>query len=103
MLRAGEDPLGSSRPHGGAVGRGDVGEDGGAEEHRSGVVGPLVVIDPCTIYGIICAVVDVVVAVQQSNPRHPVVRLLRPVAVGAIARVSCETCGELEKAAVRDG
>ena len=65
MLRAGQETLGSCRPEGGAVGRGgDVGEDGGAEEHRSCVVGPLVVIDTGAIYGVVCAVVDVVVAIQ---------------------------------------
>ena len=66
MLRGGEEPLGASRPDGCAVavvGRGDVGQDGGAEEYRSGVVGPLVVIDACAVYGIVGAVVDVVVTV----------------------------------------
>ncbi len=102
MLRASEDPLGSICPDGGAVRR-DVGEDGAAEEHRSGVVGPLVVIDTCAIDGVVCAVVNVIVAIQQPNPCHPVVRLLGPVAVGAITCVSCQTCGELEKPAVGDG
>ena len=57
-------------------------------------------IDTGAVYSVVCAVVDVVIGIQQPNPRRPVVRFLRPVAVGAISRVSCETGSELEEAAV---
>ena len=60
-------------------------------------------VDTGAIYRVVCAIVDVIVAIQQTYPRHPVVGLFGPVAVRAVACVSGETGGELEKAAVRDG
>ena len=103
MLRAVKETLSSCRPDGGVVGGGDVGEEGGAEEHGCGIVRPLVVIDTGAVHRVTRAIIDVVVAVHQPNPRHPVVRLLRPVAVGAIPRIASQTRGELEEAAVRNG
>ena len=103
-LGAVQDALGSGGPdgRGGAVG-GDVGHYGGAEEHRCDVVGPLVADDAGAIPGVVGAVVDVVVgAVYQSDPGHPVIGLLGPVAVRAVSRVSSQARGELEEGAIGD-
>ncbi len=102
MLRGGEDALGSSRPDGGAGGR-DVGEDGGAEEHCCGIIGPLIVVDAGAVCVVVGTVVDVVVAVYQPDARHPVICLLGPVAVGAVSRIASQARGELEEGAVGDG
>ena len=104
ILGAVEDALGSRSPDGrGAAvgGRGYVGHDGGAEEHRGDVVGPLVANDAGAVPGVVGAVVDIVaVAVYQSDPCHPVIRLLGPVAVRAVSSVSSQARGELEEGAV---
>ena len=62
-----------------------------------------VVVDTGAVYRIVCAVVHVVVAIQQPYPRHPVVGFFGPVAIRAVTCVSGETGGELEETAVRDG
>ena len=102
--------MGSGRPDGrGAVvggaggGGGYVGHYGGAEEHRCDVVGPLVADDAGAVPGVVGAVVNiVVVAVYQSDPGHPVICLLGPVAVRAVSCVSSQARGELEEGAVGD-
>ena len=103
MGSGGPDGGGGAVGGGGCGGGGHVGHDGGAEEHRCDVVGPLVADDAGAVPGVVGAVVDVVVgAVYQSDPGHPVICLLGPVAVRAVSRVSSQARGKLEEGAVGD-
>jgi len=63
---------------------------------------PLNVIDPRTIYGVVCAIEDLVVAPYKSYTLTPRKALLRPLRVRSIVRITGEPCGELEEAAVGD-
>ena len=77
---------------------GDVGHDGGAVEEDADIVGPFIVVDASAVGCVVCAIVDMLSSVYQSDPRHPVPLFFRPVAVRAVAGISRQTGRELEEA-----
>lgn len=63
---------------------------------------PLIMVDPGTIYSIICTIENLVVAAYKSHTLTPRKALLSPQRVRSVIRISGEPGGELEEATVRD-
>ncbi len=61
---------------------------------------PLNVIDPRTIYGVVCTIKDLVVAAYKSYTLAPRKALLSPLRVSSVVCIAGEPCGKLEEAAV---